>query len=506
MGTEPGGPGRVVAGRFSLVERLGDGGMGTVWRAHDPELRRDVALKEVRLPGGPGPDAAGGGDVAAVRERVLREARALARLRHPNVVTIHEIVPDDPFPWLVMELVEGVTLQRMLDDGGPLDPVRAARVGADVLSALRAAHAAGVRHRDVKAANVIVRPDGSAVLTDFGIAALEDAPGLTLAGGVVGSPEYMAPERAAGEPGGPAADLWSLGMLLYLAVEGRNPLRRDTPLATLAAVRETPPPPPLRAGVLTPVLTALLVRDPAARPDAAELARMLDAAARGLPHGAGPGPHHAPTVVDGPVPPADGRARRRRVTRAAGVAALCVLVGVAGTLVGLRLTDDDGGGGRAAAPLPPGATVSAQGTRPPSAAPSSPAPAPSDLRSDPPAAPPDSTRAPAPPSSGPEGEPGTWIAQLASVPLADGPGARDRELAAVRRQIPDARVLRSDDYASLRPGYWVVYAPGPFSGGTAALTFCEEAGRLTDDTCVGRYLSHRAADRNRICKHEGSCS
>ncbi|MGW7547613.1 serine/threonine-protein kinase [Streptomyces sp. NPDC054770] len=271
---------RVVDGRFELVARLGGGGMGMVWRATDLVLHRSVAVKEVR-PSDPGlaewdPEAA-----RLLRERVLREARALARVDHPNVVTIHHIVDGGPgtYPWIVMELVTGGSLADRLA-AGPMNPVEAARIGREVLAALRAAHAAGIEHRDVKPANVLLRPDGRPVLTDFGIAAVREATALTATGSVIGTPDYMAPERVSGKDGGPAADLWSLAMMLYVAVEGHHPLRRGTTLATLAAVLGEDVPPPVRAGVLTDVLTRVLVRDPAARPDAAELERMLARAAR----------------------------------------------------------------------------------------------------------------------------------------------------------------------------------------------------------------------------------
>jgi serine/threonine protein kinase len=275
-----GGPaGQLIDGRFELLERLGGGGMGLVWRARDTMLQREVALKEVRT-SADHPFQDEDPVVAHVmRERVLREARALARLHHPNVVTIYHIVDSVELrhPWLVMELVTGGSMADRLDRG-PLLPHEAARVGRGMLAALRAAHAAGIQHRDVKPANVLLRPDGTPVLTDFGIAALRESTNLTnltATGALIGSPEFIAPERIRGQEGDPASDLWSLGMLMYVAVEGGNPLRRDTTLATLAAVLDAPIPPPQRSGALTPALAALLVRDPAARPDAARLDQLL---------------------------------------------------------------------------------------------------------------------------------------------------------------------------------------------------------------------------------------
>ncbi|MFI0445085.1 serine/threonine-protein kinase [Actinomadura sp. 6N118] len=272
---------RVVDGRFELVDRLGSGGMGTVWRARDLALHREVALKEVR-PAGSDPAREDPELARKMRERVLREARALARIDHPNVVRIHHIIdePDMDYPWLVMELVRGGSLSGRLAEGD-LSPAEAAVVGRGVLGALRAAHEAGICHRDVKPANVLLRTDGSPVLTDFGIAAIDEASRLTMTGGLAGSPEYIAPERLHGQEGNPASDLWSLGMLLYVAVEGHSPMRRPSTAATLAAVLRAQVPPPARAGALTGVLQAVLVPDPAARPTAEQLDRMLAEAAIG---------------------------------------------------------------------------------------------------------------------------------------------------------------------------------------------------------------------------------
>lgn len=277
-----GGPVRgLIDGRFELLERLGGGGMGLVWRARDTMLQREVALKEVR----PAEQAPYDDDPVAahvMRERVLREARALARLHHPNVVTIYHIVEsvEHRHPWLVMELVAGGSLDDRIKRG-PLPPQEVARIGRGVLAALRAAHAAGIQHRDVKPANVLLRTDGTPVLTDFGIAALRESSSLTATGALIGSPEYIAPERIRGQEGDPASDLWSLGMLMYVALEGHNPLRRDTTLATLAAVLDANIPEPTHAGALTPVLRAVLARDAASRPDAARLDHMLGAAEQG---------------------------------------------------------------------------------------------------------------------------------------------------------------------------------------------------------------------------------
>ena len=230
--------GYVIDGRFELLQRLGGGGMGLVWRARDLMLQREVALKEVRSPD-PGVHGSDPAEQRMVRERVLREAQALARLQHPNVVTIYHIVDSSELahPWLVMELVTGGSLDGLLEERDLTVP-EALRIGRGVLGALRAAHAAGIQHRDVKPANVLLREDGTPVLTDFGIAALEASPGLTATGMLIGSPEYMAPERVHGIEGDPASDLWSLGLMLYVGLEGHNPLSRETTIATIAAVSE----------------------------------------------------------------------------------------------------------------------------------------------------------------------------------------------------------------------------------------------------------------------------
>ncbi|MQS15799.1 serine/threonine protein kinase [Streptomyces kaniharaensis] len=293
---------RLIDGRFELLQQLGGGGMGLVWRARDTALKREVVLKEVR-PMDPAMAAADPAAARELRERVLREAQALARLQHPNVVIIHHIVdsPEHPHPWLVMELVTGGSLADRLAQG-PLGTAEAARIGRGVLAALRAAHAVGIQHRDVKPGNVLLRPDGTPVLADFGIAAMQDATALTATGALIGSPEYIAPERIRGQEGNASSDLWSLGMLLYVAVEGRHPLRRATTLATLAAVLDEPLPHPERAGRLGPMLTALLAKDPATRPDADQLDRLLAAAEQDAPV---PAVEHTPTAYVAPGPVAD---------------------------------------------------------------------------------------------------------------------------------------------------------------------------------------------------------
>ncbi|MCX4525049.1 MULTISPECIES: serine/threonine-protein kinase [unclassified Streptomyces] len=265
-----GGGGRVIAGRYRLLGPLGRGGMGIVWRARDEVLGREVAVKEVRAPAGL--DQA---EVARMYRRLEREAWAAARVSHRGVVTVYDVATEDGRPWIVMELVRGLSLADVLEAEGPLTPQRAAHYGEQVLAALRSAHEAGVLHRDVKPANVLIANDGRVVLSDFGIASLEGSSAITMTGEVIGSPEFLAPERALGRDPGPESDLWSLGVMLYQAVEGTSPFRQDTPLATLRAVVDEELPPPRRAGPLEPVLEGLLRKDPAERLPAPEAARML---------------------------------------------------------------------------------------------------------------------------------------------------------------------------------------------------------------------------------------
>jgi hypothetical protein len=245
--------------------------MGVLWHARDELLGRDVAIKELRAP----VDADGTRHDAA-RERGLREARAAARVTHPSAVTIYDVVEEDGRPWIVMELLPSRTLADVVAHDGPLQPSVVARIGLDLLDALTAAHDVGVLHRDVKPSNVLFA-DGRAVLVDFGIATLDGDSSITLTGQLLGSPAFMAPERARGEEPTPASDLWSLGATLFTAVEGDAPFRRDGHLPTLAAVVTQEAPPAAHAGSLRPLIAGLLARDPGTRPNAAATrAALLD--------------------------------------------------------------------------------------------------------------------------------------------------------------------------------------------------------------------------------------
>ena len=291
---------RIVAGRYALGQVLGRGGMGVVWLADDRVLERQVALKEVTFPI----------DLTAEErevlvQRTMREARAAARLDHPCVTRVYDVVQEDGKPWLVMEHVPSRSLQQIVEEQGPLPPATAARIGLDVLAAVDAAHHAGIVHRDVKPANVLVGDDGHACLTDFGIATTTGDSHLTTQGALIGSPTYMAPERARGDESRPPVDLWGLGATLYAAVEGRPPFDRGEPMATLLAVVSEHPAPMLRAGPLEPLLRTLLDKDPARRGQVAGIRAQLQAVADGAvpPPPPRPGPPQPGPPQPGPPPP-----------------------------------------------------------------------------------------------------------------------------------------------------------------------------------------------------------
>lgn len=384
----------MLAGRYRLVEPIGRGGMGKVWRAHDELLHRTVAVKELTA----GLYVAQA-DRDVLHQRTQKEARAAARIQHPAVVTVHDVLEHDDRPWIVMEYIDGPSLADAAKTAGRIEPREAARIGLHVLGALRAAHAVGVLHRDVKPGNVMLAKDGRVMLTDFGIAAIEGDSSITRTGELIGSIDYLAPERVTGGSPDPASDLWSLGATLYTAVEARSPFRRTSPISSLQAVVNEEPPAPAHAGALAPVITALLRKDPAQRPSADEAEQMLLQAMEGrepksaqayvptramgseelvaarnepadttaLPDGAeqGPGqgqdqgadqnraPEPEPALVTrsetGPAAPAPQRGRDAgapgRIRRAAVVAVVAALIGGGGVFGILKVTDDSNGDG-----------------------------------------------------------------------------------------------------------------------------------------------------------------
>ncbi|MCP3755399.1 serine/threonine-protein kinase [Streptomyces sp. TBY4] len=388
------GAGAVLAGRYRLVEPIGRGGMGKVWRAHDELLHRTVAVKELTA----GLYVAQA-DRDVLHQRTQKEARAAARIQHPAVVTVHDVLEHDDRPWIVMEYIDGPSLADAAKTAGRIEPREAARIGLHVLGALRAAHAVGVLHRDVKPGNVMLAKDGRVMLADFGIAAIEGDSSITRTGELIGSIDYLAPERVTGGSPDPASDLWSLGATLYTAVEARSPFRRTSPISSLQAVVNEEPPAPAHAGALAPVITALLRKDPAQRPSADEVEQMLLQAMEGrepksaqayvptramgseelgaarnepadtteLPDGAeqGPGrgqdqgadqnraPEPEPALVTrseaGPGAPAPQGGRDAgapgRIRRAAVVAVVAALLGGGGVLGILKVTGDSNGDG-----------------------------------------------------------------------------------------------------------------------------------------------------------------
>ena len=333
--------GLLLGGRYRLGEQLGRGGMGVVWRSRDELLGREVAVKEVLLPA-----ELSDAERTVLRERTLREARSAARLSHPSVVTIFDVVEQSGRPWIVMEFVPSRTLADVVRDGGPLPPHQVAEIGRQVLAALRTAHAAGVLHRDVKPSNVLLGDDGRAVLTDFGIATLEGDPSLTTSGMVLGSPAYLAPERAHARPAGPESDLWSLGATLYLAVEGRPPFDRGAPLATVAAVVSEAPDRPQRAGPVWPVIDGLLRKDPQERISAEQADQML----RRIASGPEPSPPEAVATGNGKVDdgartsllPTYQPVERPAVRRGAGLVGAVLVLATIGVLGWILLNRDDG--------------------------------------------------------------------------------------------------------------------------------------------------------------------
>ena len=351
----------LIAGRYRLLDLVGTGGMGRVWLARDEMLHRDVAVKEV-VP----PSWLAEAEREELRLRTLREARTAARLNHPNVVRIYDVVHDRESPWIVMEYVPSRSVQQIISAEGPLSPQRTARIGLAVLAALRAAHTAGVLHRDVKPHNVLVADDGRVVLTDFGLATFDGGEGaMTGPGTVLGSPQFVAPERAREGVSDPRTDLWSLGATLYATVEGQSPYARSSAMATLSALATEPPDPMRRAGPLRPVLTRPVAARPLAAVDRREAEPLLRQAPRRArragragrcprrwrrcssagrtmtPAPVEPGPRRASRPPPTPAgrPAGRPRSRRRRLIALGGAATALLVAG--GVTLALVNRDDE---------------------------------------------------------------------------------------------------------------------------------------------------------------------
>ncbi len=351
----------LVGGRYRLDTVIGSGGMGSVWRGFDEMLHRTVAVKEIRFPA-----QLSEAERAEVTSRAFAEARSAARLEHPNIVPVYDVVEHGGRPWIVMRLVEGRSLLDHVVRSGPLPAPEAARIGLAVLDALAVAHAAGIVHRDVKPSNLLVQPAGTVLLTDVSIASTVGAGTRTNAGVVLGSPGFIAPERVAGERAGPPADLFGLGATLFFLVEGFPPFHRDDALASIFASANHPHPRPRNAGPLTAVIDGLLAKDPSQRLSA-PAARSALAAVRqaGLPGTVPPRRPSGPPPADPPthrLAPRDGRrtarARRYRVSWVAGLAAVAALLLGGGLYLGLRPTGSAEPSGLTAAT--PSATTSAE--------------------------------------------------------------------------------------------------------------------------------------------------
>ncbi|WP_083905393.1 serine/threonine-protein kinase [Nocardia transvalensis] len=289
---------RLIAGRYRLGDPIGTGAMGVVWRATDVRLRRTVAVKQLLL--APGLTRS---QALEAKLRAMREGRIAARLHHQNAVTVFDVAEEDGQPWLVMEFVDAQSLAALMRDKGPLDPQQVARIGAKVAAALAVAHDAGIVHRDVKPANILVAENGTVKITDFGISRAVGDVTVTSTGFLAGTPAYLSPEVARGENPEPVSDVFALGSTLYAAVEGTPPFGEgDNPLALLHSVVRAQVPPPQRAEALGPVLMELLAADPGNRPTMREAQTALAAVAEGR---AAPPPKAATKILPKPGAPLD---------------------------------------------------------------------------------------------------------------------------------------------------------------------------------------------------------
>ncbi len=358
----------LIAGRYTLDREIGRGGMGAVWLGTDEVLGRQVAMKRVGMfPGGSTPDL----------ERAEREARLAARLNHPHVVAVYDLVADGDVQWLVMEYVDGVTLAELVRQDGALLPDQAAPVIGQAADALAAAHAAGIVHRDVKPSNILVSPDGQVKLSDFGIARAEADASLTQTGLVTGSPAYLAPEVASGQQATDASDVWSLGATLFHALAGHPPYEvGDNVLGALYRIVHEDPPRLPNAGWLGPLLLATMTGEPA---DRWSMAQVRDFLAAG-PSAPLPAPVPSPALVEPapartqvmprgvpPVPPAAPAAPAadpRRRSALLPVLAVVALVVAAGLVVWLAVSGSDPGHSESGKPNPPAKSSTSSGTSP----------------------------------------------------------------------------------------------------------------------------------------------
>lgn len=483
----------VFGGRYRQVRLLGAGGMGEVWLALDEELgERPVAIKRMhsRM-------LADAQDVA----RFQREMRLAARMQHPNIMTLFTTGTDNGIPFMVMEYLEGQDLGKA---SWIWNAAEAARVGRDTCAALEYAHGLGVVHRDIKPGNLFLCDTGQVKVTDFGIAKAVSGTSLTATGTLVGTLPYMAPEQWLGETAAFSNDIWAIGCVLYELLSGRLPrtYASATDYMAAAARREAVPPLQPNGGMpawLADAIMAMLEPDPRHRPSAAQCVQLLSGPSAQFQEPAAvrrpiPAAAYSPAKASGaPRTPAASAERSRSSRIALSVAAL-VAVAAGGTAIALmhgtaKGTGQPGAPGAAAGPaVSHGATQTS-----PSASPTGHA-SPAAL-----------SHATVTSSGTPISNPaaGVWMAQLASVPVGAGSAELQKQLGQVRAEIFGAQYLVSSDYASLNPGYWVVYYLGSFSDGTQAIEYCAAHGRTSTNQCVGRFLSHDLRDKEYICVPPG---
>ena len=458
---------RLLAGRYRLGGVLGRGGMGTVWRAEDETLGRTVAVKELRFPNSIDED-----EKRRLITRTLREAKAIARIRNTSAVTVYDVVDEDDRPWIVMELVEGKSLAEVIREDGLLEPKRAAEVGLAILDVLRSAHREGILHRDVKPSNVLISEDGRVVLTDFGIAQVEGDPSITSTGMLVGAPSYISPERARGHKPGPAADLWSLGGLLYAAVEGAPPYDKGSAIATLTAVMTEPLEEPKNAGPLKDVIYGLLTKDPAQRLDDSRARAMLTAVihAPEPKHTEPEPPADATRVVPLPAQPEERagaerlRGALRSMRKAAGAAATSAAAsrtksggGTAGSGTAGSRTEGSGTPGSGAST--PGASTSGGGKVPAQASEAA-AAAPAAASASAPAKPAPPSQ-PAPPKAAPASSapPASSVSQGKGA--ASASSAAPASAAGGAAGVRDGKTQQANAVSDGRSSGWPVMTPPP---------------------------------------------
>jgi serine/threonine protein kinase len=480
-------------GRYRQVRVLGTGGMGEVWLALDVELgERPVAIKRMH------PRMLTDAQDAA---RFQREMRLAARMLHPNIMTLFTTGTDSGVPFMVMEYLEGRDLGQVSRTWSAAD---VARVGRDTCAALEYAHGMGVVHRDIKPGNLFLCDTGQVKVTDFGIARAVSGTSLTATGTLVGTLPYMAPEQWLGEAAAFSNDIWAVGCVLYELLSGQPPRTYASPADYVAAAARRAPVPPLRRSASTPgwladAIMAMLEPEPRRRPTAAECVRLL----------AGPSVRfQGPATVERPVPavayfPTEpsrapqspplpvSRSRSRGIALSA---AALVAVAAGGTAIVLA-HGTTRGTGQPGSPTAAAGLTASQGAAQtsPDASPAGRASRSALTQATGTSA---ATRVQAPASS-------VWVAQLASIPVSAGFSELQKELNQVRAEVPGAQYLLSADYASLNPGYWVVYYLGSFSDGTQAVEYCAAHGRTSRNQCVGRFLSHDLRDKAYICLPPG---